>query len=65
MTAQVPHHAIGGDRIPAGPLDLDDHEHRLLAVHFGGQAGAPATAPDEPPRAFPESRYAGEPGQEG
>jgi hypothetical protein len=51
-TAQVPHDAARRDRIPVGPLDLDDDQHLLVAVHLDGQVHAPATAPDEPPLAF-------------
>ena len=65
MTAQVPHHAIRRDRIPAGPLDLDDDQHLLIAVHLNGQVDAPPATPDKPPLTLPESRCPGEPGQEG
>jgi hypothetical protein len=53
MTAQVPHHAIRRDRIPVGPLDLDDDEHPLVTVHLDGQIDAPATAPYGVPRDEP------------
>jgi len=45
MTAQVPHHAVRRDRIPVGPLNLDDDKHLLIAVHLNGQVNAP-----RPPR---------------
>jgi hypothetical protein len=41
MTAQVPHHAVRGDHIPAGPFHLGDDKHLLIAVHFNGQVDAP------------------------
>jgi hypothetical protein len=44
MTPQVPHHAIRWDRIPVGPLDLDDDKHLLVTGHFNSQVdAAPAT----------------------
>ena len=55
MTAQVPHHPIRGDRIPVGPLDLDDDKHLLIAVHLNGQVDAAPATSDEPPLTFPES----------
>jgi hypothetical protein len=65
MRARVPHHAVRRDRIPVGPLDLDDDKHLLIAVRLNGQVDAPPPTPDEPPLTFPESRCPGGPGKEG
>ena len=65
MAAQVPKHAIRRDRVPVGPLDLDDDKHLLITVHLNGQIDAPPATPDEPPLTFLEPRCPGEPGQEG
>jgi hypothetical protein len=65
MTAQVPHHAVRRDRIPVGPLDLDDDKRLLIAVHLNGQVDASPPTPDEPPPTFRKSRCPGEPGKEG
>jgi hypothetical protein len=65
MTAKVPHRAIRRDRIPVGPLDLDDDKHLLITVYLNRQIDAPPATPDEPPLTFPESRCPSEPGQEG
>src|SRR5580698_10110053 len=56
MTAQVPHHAIRRDRIPVGPLDLDDDQYLLIAAPLNGQVGAPPATPDKPPLTLHESR---------
>jgi hypothetical protein len=45
MTAQLPHHAIRRDRIPVGPLGLDDDKHLLIAVYLNGQVDAPRPPP--------------------
>jgi hypothetical protein len=62
ITAQVPHHAIRLERIPVGPLDLDDDKYLLIAVHLNGQVDASLATTDEAPLTFPESRCPGESG---
>ena len=61
MTAQVPQHAIRRDRIPVGPLDLDDDKHLLITVHLNGQIDASPATPDKPPLTFPEPPCPGDP----
>jgi hypothetical protein len=51
--AQVPHHAIRRDRVPAGPLDLDDDKHLLSTVHPSGQTDAPPGHPGRAATAVP------------
>jgi hypothetical protein len=43
--AQVPHHAIRSDRVPVGPLDLDNDKHLLITIHLDGQIDAPPATP--------------------
>lgn len=64
MTSQVRPDPLGGDRVPAGSLDLNDDEHLLSAVGLDRQIHPAMTARHQPPAAFPESLAAHRPRQE-